>query len=114
MPSTGKPENCPVKDIAGYMKYFFILIPKDWLCLIIPEGLGVWDMKSEQLVGTWNRLLNSRVSGLRIWDDRTVLVATDGEEYFVWISLIRILHLLYKLILRMIIQFVPTGLLTCL
>ena len=46
------------------------------------EGLGVWDMKSEQLVGTWNRLLNSRVSGLRIWDDRTVLVATDGEGLF--------------------------------
>lgn len=46
------------------------------------EGLGVWDMKSEQLVGTWNRLLNSRVSGLRIWDDRTVLVATDGEGIF--------------------------------
>lgn len=35
MPSTGKLENCPVKDVAGYMKYFFILIPKDWLCLII-------------------------------------------------------------------------------
>jgi len=26
--------------------------------------------------------LNSRVSGLRIWDDRTVLVATDGEGIF--------------------------------
>ena len=46
------------------------------------EGLMVWDTKSEQMIYTWDRPVNSRISSLRTLDDRNVLVATDGEGLY--------------------------------
>ena len=46
------------------------------------EGLMVWDTKSERMIYTWDRPVNSRISSLRTLDDRNVLVATDGEGLY--------------------------------
>lgn len=78
------------------------------------EGLMVWDTKSERMIYTWDRPVNSRISSLRTLDDRNVLVATDGEGLYRMDIINPEIRSLYIPILRMVIQFVRTGLSICL